>query len=176
MKSNHQNDAENQDKQEEVLDQEQSLDTTESINELELCQEQVNYWKDQAARSFADFDNYKKRMDREQIQWMQNAQTMVLKDLLSVVDNFERALSQKTDSTADIYAGIEMIYKSVLKLLQKYSVKEFADYNEFDPEKHEALMHADSADHKTGQIVEVLEKGYMIKEKVVRPAKVTVAK
>jgi molecular chaperone GrpE len=114
-------------------------------------------------------------MDREQIQWMQTAQTMVVKDLLTVVDNFERALSQKTEDTASLYIGIEMIYKSVLNILAKYGVKEFAEYNEFDPEKHEALMHAESADHESGQIVQVLEKGFMIKDKVLRPAKVTVA-
>ena len=107
---------------------------------------------------------------------MQTAQVSILKDLLSVVDNFDRALQGKNDASADVYAGIEMIYKSVIQLLHKYSVKEFANYQAFDPELHEAVMDIESADHQSGQIVQVLEKGFMIKDKVLRPAKVIIAK
>lgn len=175
MKSNNQNDMHNQNEQEELMDQELEQVEENQVSDVEVCQQEAAMWKDQYARISADFDNYKKRMDREQVQWMQTAQTMVIKDLLTVVDNFERALSQKTEDTASLYIGIEMIYKSVLNILAKYGVKEFAEYNEFDPEKHEALMHAESANHESGQIVQVLEKGFMIKDKVLRPAKVTVA-
>lgn len=174
MKSNNQNDLHDHNEQEEIKDIDQ--ENQDQMNDaLALCQQEAASWKDQYARSVADFDNYKKRMDREQIQWMQTAQTMVVKDLLTVVDNFERALLQKTQDNAHLYVGIEMIYKSVLQLLTKYGVKEFAQYNEFDPELHEALMHTASPDHQSGQIVQVLEKGFMIKDKVLRPAKVTVA-
>jgi len=173
MQSNNHNDLYDQDEQDNVVDQEQVAQN--EVSNLEICQQEAALWKDQYARISADFDNYKKRMDREQVQWMQTAQTMVVKDLLTVVDNFERALSQKTDETASLYIGIEMIYKSILQLLNKYGVKEFSEYTTFDPELHEALMHADSADHTPGQIVQVLEKGFMMKDKVLRPAKVTVA-
>ncbi|MDP3788062.1 MAG: nucleotide exchange factor GrpE [Candidatus Chromulinivorax sp.] len=148
----------------------------EKTSELEQCQQDAAMWKEQTARILADFDNYKKRMERDQASWMQTAQVSVLKDLLSVVDNFDRALSGKNDSSADMYAGIEMIYKSVMQLLHKYGVKEFAEYQTFDPELHEALMDIESADHTSGQIVQVLEKGFMIKDKVLRPAKVMIAK
>jgi len=172
MQSNNQNDLNKQEEQEFV---EQKQIELNEISNLEICQQEIAQYKDQLARVSADFDNYKKRMNREQIQWMQTAQTMVIKDLLTVIDNFERALSQKTDETASMYVGIEMIYKSVVQLLTKYGVKEFSEYKEFDPELHEALMHAESADHTPGQIVQVLEKGFMMKDKVLRPAKVTVA-
>jgi len=171
MKSNNQNDLQGQDEQEVVTGVEQ----VELNDELIIAQQEVIEWKDKYTRVFADFENYKKRMNREQIQWMQTAQTMVIKDLLTVVDNFERALSQKTEENAAVYVGIEMIYKSVVQLLTKYGVKEFTEYKEFDPEFHEALMHKESPDHESGQVVEVLEKGFMIKDKVLRPAKVTVA-
>ena len=161
---------------EEMIDQETAQEELPSNNELQQCQQDVELWKNQASRIFADFENYKKRMDKEQVLWMQTAQVSVLKELLTVVDNFDRALSTKTDATADMYAGIEMIYKSVVQLLQKYGVTEFTNYQEFDPEFHEALMDIESADHATGQIVQVLEKGFMIKDKVLRPAKVMVAK
>lgn len=170
MNSNNQNDVQDQVEQEEMVEQ------VEESTKLEQCQQDVALWKDQAARIFADFDNYKKRMERDQIQWMQTAQVNVLKDLLSVVDNFDRALSVKTDATADMYVGVEMIYKAVVQLLNKYGVKEFADYQTFDPELHEALMDTESADHTPGQITQVLEKGFMIKDKVLRPAKVVIAK
>ena len=173
MQSNNHHDLYDQDEQANIVDQEQAA--PHEVSNLEICQQEAALWKDQYARISADFDNYKKRMDREQVQWMQTAQTMVVKDLLTVVDNFERALSQKTDETASLYIGIEMIYKSILQLLSKYGVKEFSEYKTFDPELHEALMHAVSADHTPGQIVQVLEKGFMMKDKVLRPAKVTVA-
>ncbi len=163
---------------EEMIDQEQEQEQSniQENNQLEQCQQEVALWKDQAARIFADFENYKKRMDREQMSWMQTAQVSVLKDLLTVVDNFDRALSAKTDATADMYAGIEMIYKSVMQLLHKYGVQEFVSYDQFNPEFHEALMEVASEQHTTGQVVQVLEKGFMIKDKVLRPAKVMVAK
>jgi molecular chaperone GrpE len=155
---------------EEMMDQneieQQGQETLVENHELVKCQQDAAMWKDQASRIFADFENYKKRMDREQMSWMQTAQVSVLKDLLTVVDNFDRALSAKNDANADVYAGIEMIYKSVVQVLNKYGVKEFSDYQQFDPELHEALMDIDSADHTTGQIVQVLEKGFMIKDKV----------
>ena len=172
-----QNDTQHQEEQEEIMDQHELMqEQLADINELEQCKTDAAMWKDQAARIFADFDNYKKRMDREQASWMQTAQQSILKDLLSVIDNFDRALSSKNDAQVDMYTGIEMIYKSVTQLLNKYGVKEFTDYQTFDPELHEALMDVESADHTSGQIVQVLEKGFMIKDKVLRPAKVVIAK
>ncbi|MBP6870342.1 nucleotide exchange factor GrpE [Candidatus Babeliales bacterium] len=175
MNSNNQNDMHQQDEQEKFVDQAQTQAELDN-NDFEQCQQDVAMWKDQAARIFADFENYKKRMEREQVSWMQTAQVSVLKDLLSIVDNFDRALLSKTDATADVYAGVEMIYKSVIQVLNKYGVKEFSNYQEFDPEYHEALMDIESADHASGQIVQVLEKGFMIKDKILRPAKVMIAK
>ncbi len=176
MKTNNHNDVPHQEEHEEIIDQQESVESfLNQSTELEACQQQVTLWKDQAARVFADFENYKKRMDREQVQWMQTAQTMVLKDLLSVIDNFDRALQSKTEDNTALYAGIDMIYKSVMQVMNKYGVVEFSEYATFDPEKHEALMTIESQDHQSGQIVQVLEKGFMVKDKVLRPAKVTIA-
>lgn len=162
-------------KQQETTEQVEQLQTDQTL-QLEQCKQDAAMWRDQASRIFADFDNYKKRVEKEQVSWMQTAQVSVLKDLLSVADNFDRALSAKNASNAEMYAGIEMIYKSVMQVLHKYGVQEFTQYATFDPEFHEALMETQSADHTTGQIVQVLEKGFMIKDKVLRPAKVVVAK
>ncbi len=176
MHPNNHNDEQYEVEQENMVNDEQAYGQVEVYAELEQCKLDVALWQDKTARAFADFENYKKRMEREQMQWMQTAQANILKDLLTVVDNFDRALSAKNDTTADMYVGIEMIYKSVMQLLQKYGVHEFTDYTTFDPELHEALMDTQSADHTTGQIVQVLEKGFMIKDKVLRPAKVMIAK
>ena len=176
MESNSQNDTQHQEEQEGVVEQQVVEEVVEETSELEQCKKDAALWKDQTSRIFADFDNYKKRMERDQAGWMQTAQVSVLKDLLAVIDNFDRALSSKGDDNADVYSGIEMIYKSVVQLLNKYGVKEFTEYKEFDPEFHEALMNTESADHKSGEIVQVLEKGFMVKDKVLRPAKVMVAK
>lgn len=153
-----------------------SAEQASSITELEQCQADVALWKEQTARVFADFENYKKRMERDQASWMQTAQVAVLKDLLAVVDNFDRALVAKNSENEQLFAGIEMIYKSVLAILNKHGVKEFTDYTHFDPEFHEALMDIESPEHTTGQIVQILEKGFMVKDKVLRPAKVVIAK
>lgn len=174
MKSNNQNDAEYNNEHENLGDEAQIA--LEDTKDLDLSKEELKMWKDQALRISADFDNYKKRMDREQASWMQTAQLSVLKDLLPVIDNFDRALVSKTQSNEEMYAGIEMIYKSVTQVLHKYGVKEFSNYQEFDPEYHEAVMDVESADHQSGQIVQVLEKGFMVKDKVLRPAKVMIAK
>lgn len=166
---------ETQEEQQPSVDQ-QHIEQESVLQELEQCQQDAAQWKDKAARIFADFENYKKRMEKEQASWIQTAQLSMLKDLLTVIDNFDRALSTKNDAQTDVYAGIEMIYKSVVQLLQKYGVKEFTEYTTFDPELHEALMDVQSPDHQSGQIVQVLEKGFMIKDKVLRPAKVMIAK
>ena len=164
-----------QEEQENMMNQDEMQQNLEQTD-LEQCKQDAAMWRDQASRILADFDNYKKRMERDQASWMQTAQVSILKDLLSAVDNFDRALSAKNDSQTDVYAGIEMIYKSVMQILNKYGVREFSDYQTFDPELHEALMDIESADHVSGQIVQVLEKGFMIKDKVLRPAKVVIAK
>jgi molecular chaperone GrpE len=171
MKSNSNNKHE-QDAQE----NQHKVEETQENEELQFCKQELAQWKDQATRIFADFDNYKKRTEREQSQWMEVAQATILKDIISFVDDFDRALSQKTDDTKDLYAGMEMVHKSLMKLLEKYGVKEFTSYDHFDPELHEALMNVESDKHESGQIVQVLEKGFMHKDVVLRPAKVSVAK
>lgn len=151
-------------------------------DELKLCKAELSTYQDKYTRLQADFDNFKRRTDKEKISWISSAQSAVLVDLLSIVDDFDRAMSEAKKASVDNAAiaswirGFELIDKSFYKLLNKYGVQEMKDYATFDPEKHEALMHVDSADHKTGEIVQVLQKGFMVKDTVLRPAKVSVAK
>jgi len=121
-------------------------------------------------RAAADFQNYKRRVEQQRSSWMQQAQGDVLLPLLSILDDIERALELET------LAGLELIQKNITKIFKDLGVKEIDCSGQFDPELHEALMQAESADHKSGDIVQVMNKGYTFHDEVLRHAKVSVAK
>jgi molecular chaperone GrpE len=147
---------------------------------LAQCQTELDEWKGRALRVAADFDNYQKRIEKEKTSWMQIAQSNVFVDLLSIVDDFERALQQTRKEHANdahhLRAGLELIQKNLQKMLEKYGVKEIDQIHTFDPELHEGLVQVESPDHQPGSIVTVLQKGYLFKNSVLRPAKVSVAR
>lgn len=147
---------------------------------LEKAQAVVADWTDKYLTLTADFENYKKRVITERSDWATEAQKRIVLDLLDVVDNFDRALEQekKRRENADIswLAGFEMIYQSLEKLLAKYGVQHIADVSSFNPKYHEALMQVESDTVQSGDIVQVLQKGYTMNDKVIRPAIVSVAK
>ena len=141
---------------------------------LITCEQQKEEWKNNFLRTAADFENFKKRTEKEKSQWMWQAQASVLGDLLSVVDNFERAFQTGKENT--IQTGFELIYKELQKLLEKYGITQIVETNNFDPNLHEAVTQVESPNHKPEEIVQILQKGYMFKGHVLRPAKVSVAK
>ena len=181
----------------------QPEETNDLARQLAECQAQVAEWKDRALRTAADYENFKKRSEKERVMWITGAQSSVLLDLISIVDDFDRAFAHTSihpqPSLLQSYggqaeeqsvperrslgeggskdrAGFELIYKSLQKILEKYGVLEIKELTHFDPLKHEAIMQVESADHKQGDIVQVLQKGYTFKGEVLRPAKVSVAK
>lgn len=133
-------------------------------------------WKDRFLRVTAEFENFKRRTSTEQVQWIQRSQKKLIVDVLSIVDNFERALSQKNEENAELFVGIEMIYKSFLAFLKKYKVEEISTEGAFDPEKHEAIMQTESPDHASDEIIQATQKGFMMNGHVIRHAQVIVAK
>ena len=137
--------------------------------ELLECQQQLAQTKERLAYLNSDFENFRRRTEKDRSQWMQIAQTDVLKNVLTIVDDFDRALQTQHD------AGFELIHKALVKLLGNYGVEEMRDVTVFDPEKHEAIMHVAAADKEPGTIVDVLQKGYIHKGSVLRPAQVSVA-
>ena len=158
------------------LEQEVNLD-----NELAKCQADLQHWKESVLRISADFENFKKRTSREKTTWIEEAQADVILNLLDTVDNFDRALSQSiaTDSDAKFgvwLQGFEMIRKSLYDLLARYDVKQIALNLPFDTHFHEAISQVDSNAVASGEIVETVQKGFMIKDRVLRVAKVVVAK
>ena len=149
--------------------------------QLEECKEQEGQLKEKLLRSTADFHNYKNRTEQESLLWISKAKEGVLQDFLSIVDDFDRAFAEcekhgikKEDQIW--LDGFKLITKSLYKLLEKYHVTEIQDNKEFNPEVHEAVVQLDSDQHKSGEVVQVLQKGFMFQDKVLRPAKVSVAK
>ncbi len=151
-------------------------DNSVELNELAQCQLEVQKWRDAAMRSAADFDNYQKRTVRERANWVVEARGDLLIDLLEVVDNFDRALSQSAEERSGLLVGFEMIRKSIYDLLARYHVKPMAETRLFDPNLHEAISQIEAEGVSSGEIVQVLQVGYMQGERVLRPARVAVAK
>ncbi|GMU19631.1 MAG: protein GrpE [Candidatus Babeliales bacterium] len=159
-----------------IKNQETTTQTNQNPNleqQLSECLIQKDEWKDRCLRTAAEFENYKRRSEKERVLWITNTQASILTDVIGLVDDFERAFANK-DETCSLQ-GFELIYKSLQKILEKYGVQEIKEVTEFDPNLHEAIMQVESPDHKAGQIVQVLQKGYRFKDQILRPAKVSVA-
>lgn len=148
-------------------------------NELAETQAKANEYLDGWQRARADFSNYKKRVEREQSQIYQNAAGSILKRYLGIVDDLERALKNRPqDGDGAAWAdGIELIYRKLLSILESEGIQPMdAEGKAFDPNLHEAIMSEESNEHESGQIIEVLQQGYMLGDKVLRPAMVRVAR
>ena len=160
-------------------DQSQKIDKLKSS--LEACEVACNEWQDKYMHVSADLQNFKRRVEKEQVAWARQAKAEVLLNLLAIVDDFDRALSEhsKREHTADLdnwFEGFELIGKSLYKFLHQMDVIEIDQMSTFDPNLHEAIAQVDSDQHTSGNIVDVVQKGFMFNGEVLRPAKVTVAK
>jgi len=134
---------------------------------------------DTLQRVQAEFENYRKRMLKEQTRIIDNASMLLIKKMLPVMDDFERAVaSLKNESgETDSAKGIELINKKLLDIMEKEGLKEIYPYGEtFDPNFHEAVMQIPSEEHEDNTVIEVLQKGYMINDNLLRPAMVKVSK
>lgn len=148
-----------------------------TTSELEHCLAQMQEYKERNVRLLADFENFKKRTDKEKAQWIANAQSGLLYDILAIVDDIDRAFAQQTmEASQSWLAGFDMIRTSLYKLLEKYNVYEITQVTIFDPHIHEAIAHVAGSQLPDDTIVQVLQKGFMYKDQVLRPAKVSVAK
>ena len=147
--------------------------------ELVESQSKAEEYLDGWQRARAEFANYKKRMEREQAQAYQMAAGNILKRYLEVLDDLERALKNRpVEAEGQAWSnGIEFIYNKLLNILENEGVKPFqAQGQSFDPNFHEAVTSEESENHASGQIIEVLQQGYLLGERVLRPAMVRVAR
>lgn len=155
---------------------EENQDITEDaeINEAS-DDEKYQDLMDKFMRLQADFSNYKRRTETQKTEYVELGVKKVANDLLPVIDNFERALDsiENKDST---YDGILMIKNQLAGVLEKEGIVEMkALGEEFDPMYHHAVLTEDSDEYDTGYVIEVLQKGYLINEKTLRPAMVKVS-
>ena len=127
----------------------------------------------------ADFENYKKRVAKDQSLWIEGAQVQMIKKLLPIIDDIERAFEQPipTDQSQiqTWLVGFTMIRNAVHTFLKEAGVEEISGTGSFDPEYHEAITQISSDHHAAGDIVAVLQKGYKLKNHVIRPARVSIA-
>lgn len=144
----------------------------DAINEAEAkAAEYLDRWQ----RLMAEFDNYRKRSEKEKSDSYDYAVSNTVAEMLPIIDNFERALKVESSDKA-LYAGVEMIYKQIMGVLEKLHVTPIeAIGKEFDPNFHNAIMHIDDESLGENIIAEELQKGYVFKEKVIRHSLVKVA-
>lgn len=162
-----------------VPSEEQVTADVESLQqELEQAQEKAAEYLEGWQRARAEFLNYKKRIERDQAQTYQNAVGSVVKRYLPVVDDLERALNNKPqDAEGAAWAiGIELIYRKLATALEADGVTTMdAQGKSFDPTYHEAISMEPSEQRESGEIIEVVQKGYVLGDRVLRPAIVRVA-
>lgn len=147
-----------------------------SSAELTRLQNENAEMKDRLLRARADFENFRKRAEREKTDYFKYALADIVRELLPVIDNFERALAAKTDSAPDLLAGIELIYKQLGDVLAKKGLQVVEDVPApFDPSYHEAVTSEQNSDVPHHTVTEILQKGYVLNERLIRPAMVKVA-
>ena len=146
---------------------------------LEELQNEINALKDKNMRIAAEMVNTLRRKDEETNRLLKYSNESLITELLPVIDNFERALNvdAKTTDIESYQKGMTMIYNSLKNILEKFEVKEIeAIDKEFDPSYHQAVMQEEKEGTKENIVIEVLQKGYTYKDKVIRPAMVKVSK
>jgi len=143
----------------------------------DLQRERDDYY-DRWLRKSAEFDNYRKRIERERREQSDQAVTDLLLELLSVVDDFDRALTVDAGEGGAAYQrGVELIHAKLNDLLKKYGVRPMDTLGaDFEPNLHQAVMHEVSPEHREGEIISELAKGYLRNDRLLRPAMVKVAK
>ena len=145
---------------------------------IEDLQRDLAAVQDRLLRTAAEFDNYRKRIDRERRDLSEYAASDVLSDLLPIIDNLERALvTPGVAEDGPFRKGVELIHKQMLDLLRKRGVRPLeAAGTMFDPKFHNAVIHEESSEHPDGEVIQELQRGYMLGDRLLRPAMVKVAK
>ncbi|MBQ9807563.1 MAG: nucleotide exchange factor GrpE [Ruminococcus sp.] len=170
--------AEADEPQEEVLSEDEDdavseyNDTASQFAELEESLHEAN---DKYVRLFAEYDNYRKRTAKEKTETYQNASVQCIEKLLPVIDSFERSLEAEC-SDENFKNGMQMIWGQMKDFLTKMNVTEVEALGaEFDPNVHNAIQQLDGTDYASNHVCQVFQKGYMLGDKLVRPAMVAVA-
>ncbi len=147
--------------------------------DLKEIKEQLVSEKDRVLRLSAEFENYKKRKERESDEFKKFANETIFRQLLTVVDNLERAISSTKENLDDksLLEGIKLTYKEIIKLFETFNVKVVEAENQlFDPNFHQAVTQEETNDFPENTVTKVLQKGYLLHDRLIRPAMVIVSK
>ena len=160
--------------EEEVVNSPEATEEQEQASESEPATDELAEMKEKYLRLYSDFENFRKRTAKEKIELIQTASARVIVDLLSVIDDYERALANAPEG--EISEGTKLIFAKISSLLQSKGLKELPAKGEvFDPEIHDCITQFPApTEADKGKVVEVIEKGYTLNEKVIRFAKVVV--
>lgn len=175
-------------KKDEVLEEDVIEETSEACEDAEGCEGQAEAKAEEKAvdpeeealnerylRLMADFQNFKRRTEKEKGDIYAFANEKIIGELLNVIDNFERAMASG-NAEDNFYKGMEMILKQLLGVIEKAGASEIKALGEdFDPNFHNAIMMEDSSEYESGKVTEVLQKGYVLNNRVIRPSMVKVA-
>jgi molecular chaperone GrpE len=147
-------------------------------SELSDLQRERDDYKDRLLRKSAEFDNYRKRIERERREQADQSVVDLLQELLLIVDDFDRALTVDAGDSGGAYRkGVELIHGKLHDLLRKQGITPIASLGaDFDPNLHQAVVHEESPEHREGEVIGELRKGYMMNDRLLRPAMVKVAK
>ena len=153
-------------------------DPVEAPPDTTDLQRERDDYRDRWMRKSAEFDNYRKRIERERREQADQAVVDLLQELLLVVDDFDRALTVDDGDGDPAYRkGVELIHGKLHDILRKYGVRPIDALGaDFDPNVHQAVVHEASPDHREGEDIGELRKGYTINDRLLRPAMVKVAK
>jgi molecular chaperone GrpE len=143
--------------------------------QLEQQQQPEQEVDDRLLRLAADFENYKKRAARERQEYVALANERLIAELIPILDDLERALSAaEQHEEAQLEEGVELVHRSLAALLERHGVQPIETDGKFDPHVHEALL-SQPSEAEEGSVIDVVQKGYKLGERVVRPARVVVA-
>ena len=147
-------------------------------DQAQAMAEEVARWRDLAVRTAADFDNFRKRVAREREEAVRFGNQDLLEQLIPILDNFEMGMmAAASDTGSMIYIGMDMVRKQFDEFLHQQGVEEIvALHTAFDPNIHEAVSEEESADVEPGTVVRVLRRGFRLRDRLLRPANVVVAK
>ena len=163
---------------EETVENDEEKEEVTVEEQLKALEEEVNTWKTDYYKVFADMENLKKRLQNEHANTMKFMMQSFIEQLLPVVDNFERSLAVEnpSDEIKNFLKGYEMIYNQLMQVLQSQGVEVIkTEGEEFNPNFHQAVMTVKDDNFKSNMIVEELQKGYMLKDRVIRASLVKVS-
>ncbi len=167
----------------EVSNNSNNVNEDDKSSEIERLKAEIAEWEDKFLRTHASFENSKRLLAKDKATAVAYANESFASDILTVIDSLDSALSMiNVDENSDnefmkkMKEGLTLVDEQLHKVLEKHQIKQIDCAKGYDPNLHQAVMQVDSSEHNSGDIVQVLQKGYTIKDRVLRPAMVSTAK